>query len=574
MPDNAEFDRIEKAKELVLSAQAVPVAGQSTQLVESWRRSRSALGGPENVADVPRVSEEVLDAHLLDLFRDPLTRFAEGVSGTGLGVLLADSRGRILHRWCGDRAASAHLDRIGTVRGAVLAEDTVGTNGVGTVVASGRGVQIQGVEHFADIYRNAICTGAPVRHPMTGNLLAVVTLSCDVTPRADLLRPLLSTVTQQLEQHVMEMQEPAARRAFNTFLEITRARPEPVVAFGPAGLLIQNPQAGRLAGDDLRQLHRLCAEGIGTGKYSVELSSGLAHVHVTAVDSGNRVAVVQEQQAGQPLTRSTKRSDGVLRQLVGRAPDWLAAHRAVERHRSSSEPLIIAGESGSGKLSLALGHPSEAGTPLRREVVDAAQRHVMGGRRWLQDLAARLENAGDVLIRGVQTLEPRILDGMRTVLRESPHRRSVLVTLTADAREDADAFGLKYDVPVVWVPPLRDRASDLPALWRHFAPSSAVAPDREALELLAGYQWPGNVKELRTIVGQIMDAGKSGAVVPGDLPAAVRNTPSLTMIERVELEAIRRALREAEGNRAKAAQILGLSRATVYRKMKAYRLIS
>ncbi len=574
MPDNAECDRIEKAKELVLSAQAASVAGQSAQLVESWRRSGSALGRPENVADVPRVSEEVLDAHLLDLFRDPLTRFAEGISGTGLAVLLADSRGRILHRWCGDRAASAHLDRIGTVRGAVLAEDTVGTNGVGTVAASGHGVQIQGVEHFADIYRNAICTGAPVRHPMTGNLLAVVTLSCDVTPRADLLRPLLSTVTQQLEQHVMEMQEPAARRAFNTFLEITRARPEPVVAFGPAGLLIQNPQAGRLAGEDLRQLHRLCADGIGTGKYSVELSTGLAHVHVTAVDSGNRVAVVQEPQAGRLLTGSAQSSGGVLRRLVGGAPDWMASRHAVERHRSSSEPLIIAGESGTGKLSLALGHPSEPDAPLRREVVDAAQRHVVGGRRWLQDLAARLENGRDLVVRGVQTLEPRILDGMRTVLRDSPHRRSVLVTLTTEAREDADAFGLKYDVPVVWVPPLRDRVSDLPTLWKHFAPSSVMTPAPEALELLSAYQWPGNVKELRTIVGQIADAGNSGVVVPGDLPAAVRNTPSLTMIERVELEAIRKALRETEGNRAKAAQILGLSRATVYRKMKAYRLIS
>ena len=47
---------------------------------------------------------------------------------------------------------------------------------------------------------------------------------------------------------------------------------------------------------------------------------------------------------------------------------------------------------------------------------------------------------------------------------------------------------------------------------------------------------------------------------------------SLTLIERVELEAIRKALHEANGNRSKAADILGLSRATVYRKMKTYRL--
>jgi transcriptional regulator of acetoin/glycerol metabolism len=52
----------------------------------------------------------------------------------------------------------------------------------------------------------------------------------------------------------------------------------------------------------------------------------------------------------------------------------------------------------------------------------------------------------------------------------------------------------------------------------------------------------------------------------------MQNSRSLSLIERVELDALRNALSEAGGNRAKAAEILGLSRATVYRKMKSYRL--
>ncbi|MFF5988485.1 helix-turn-helix domain-containing protein [Prauserella flavalba] len=573
MSDNAEFDRIQKAKETLLSTGTTGVAGPSTELIQSWRRSQRALGGPENVTDVPQVSEELLDAHLLNLFRDPLTRFSDSLSGTGLGLLLADSRGQILHRWCADRGAAAHLDRIGTVRGAVLSEDAVGTNGVGTVAASGRGVQIQGVEHFADFYRGAVCTGAPVRHPITGNLLAVVTLSCDVTPRTDLLRPLLDTLTTQLEQHVMDVQQPAARRAFATFLEVSRARPEPVVAFGAAGLLIQSPQAGRLSREDLRRLQELCAEA-SAGRHPVELSTGLTHVQVTAVDPANKVAVVFEDQRRTRAGKATERGAAARPRLIGRTPDWLAAHRMVERSRTSGTPLVIAGEAGTGKLSLALGRPArgEDGGD-GPAVVDAAQRHVLGGREWLRDLAARLGAGEDLVIRGVHTLEPRLLDGMRTVL-DTPHGRSVLVTLSAEAVEDAEAFALKYGTPMAWVPPLRERTADLPTLWARFAPSTDLVPDREAHQLLEAYQWPGNLTELRTVVGQLAASGHTGTVPVEQLPHAIQQARGLTMIERVELDAIRKALREAEGNRARAAQILGVSRATVYRKMKAYRLIS
>jgi transcriptional regulator of acetoin/glycerol metabolism len=86
------------------------------------------------------------------------------------------------------------------------------------------------------------------------------------------------------------------------------------------------------------------------------------------------------------------------------------------------------------------------------------------------------------------------------------------------------------------------------------------------------YSWPGNVKELRRLISQLASSGKTGSVLPSDLPAAMQSSKTLSMIERVELEAIRKALQEAKGNRVKAADILGVSRATVYRKMKAYRI--
>ncbi|WP_332665495.1 sigma-54-dependent Fis family transcriptional regulator [Aeromicrobium sp.] len=575
MAMGTDADRIQRAKEQVLGLLQAETP-HDAELYRSWQRSQAAIGVPGNVTDVPQVAEELLDAHLLDMFQAPLARFSDSLDGTGLAVLLADSDGQILQRWCSDRSSERHHDRIGTMRGAVLAEDVVGTNGVGTVAATGHSVQIQGIEHFADLYRDAVCTGGAVKHPITGKLLAVVTLSCNLTPRADLLWPLLRSVTDRLEQHVLDIEKPASRQAFNAFLELSRSQPDPVVAFGPDGLLIQNQQAGRLSSADVSQIQHLCQDNVRSGKYAIQLSTGSVDLQVTALESGNNVVVVleQEQTVRTPVSgsvRSTLSQPG----LIGRSPEWLTALQQVSRHRGSKTPLIIAGEAGVGKLSVALGRPHRAGE-TSSVVVDAAERHLAGGQEWLQRVSDLLSKGSAITIRGIETLDIPVLDGLRALLEGSPGRGAVFMTLTAGSREDAAAFALRYGAQTVWLPPLRERAGDLPSLWhilaKQLAPEARLTLRDETVDVLRTYRWPGNLKELRTVISQLAVAGKTGAVAPADLPASMQSAKSLSVIERVELDAIRNALREADGNRARAAEILGISRATVYRKMKAYRI--
>lgn len=575
MTSASESNRIQRAKEQVLGLTDAETP-HDAELYRSWQRSQAAIGLPANVVDVPQVAEELLDAHLLDMFQVPLSRFADSLDGTGLAVLLADSAGQILQRWCSDRSSMRHHDRIGTMRGAVLAEDVVGTNGVGTVAATGRSVQIQGIEHFADIYREAVCTGGAVHHPITGKLLAVVTLSCNLTPRADLLWPLLRSVTDRLEQHVLDIEKPASRQAFNTFLTLSRSQPDPVVAFGPDGLLIQNQQAARLSTSDVSQIQHMCQDNIRSGTYPIKLSTGAVDIRVTALDPGSNVVVVLEQeQAVRTPVSQTIRATLSQPGLIGRSPEWLAALQQISRHRGSKTLLIIAGEAGVGKLSAALGRPHRAGE-APPEVVDAAERHVEGSQAWLQRVSELLPMGVPLTIRGIETLDTPVLDGLRTLL-ESPRRSgAVFMTLTTGSREDAAAFALRYGAQTVWLPALRERVGDLPSLWhvlaKQLAPEANLTLLEETVDVLRTYRWPGNLKELRTVVSQLAMTGNHGATTPADLPVNMQNSKSLSVIERVELDAIRNALREADGNRARAAEILGISRATVYRKMKAYRI--
>ena len=572
-------EAIERAKEeflQALDAQDSP----SQELLSSWKRSHVALGAPSNVTEVPHVADDLLDSHLLDMFRAPLQRFAETLDGTGLGLLLADSSGRILERWTPERSVEAQLDRMGTIRGAVLAEETVGTNGVGTAIATGRLVQVKGAEHFADFYQQAVCTGAPVIHPLSGKLLGVVTLSCDVTPRAELLRPLLQTVTGQLQQHVLDVEQPASRRALSAFLHYASTRPGPVIALGPQGLVIQNSRASRLSREQLEEIAHLCEDFSTTSSQPRLVETDDLTVEITAVEPGNHVAVVIEPtRSEQPVRSPSRTQPEVATTLVGRAPEWLAVLHQVARARQGEEPVLLAGESGVGKTSVALGRPYVATSPDgRHRVIDAAESHVVGVQEWLRELSEKVAEQSPLCVRGLETLDKAAVAGLRAVLQRSISPARVTLTVSTTELQEAEDIAVRLGgARVIWVPSLRSRVSDLPELWnamaRSVAPSAGLVLRPDAVPTLRGHRWAGNVSELRSTISQLAAVGKRGPVAAADLPESMRGTGStLTLIEQVELRAIRQALEEAGGNRAKAAEILGISRATVYRKMKSYRL--
>ncbi|MET0453288.1 MAG: helix-turn-helix domain-containing protein [Mycobacterium sp.] len=552
-------------------------AGQAVppDLLESWLRSKSALGTSSNVRDVPRVDEDLIDNHLLEMFQAPMARAAEDLAGSGMGLLLADAQGRIVQRWSLDASAMNQLDRLGTVRGAVLAEDAVGTNGVGTALASGKSVLIKGAEHFADVYvhHNAMCTGAPVWHPITGKLLAAVTMSTKIDERSGLLLPLTNSLAAQLQQHVLDVAQPGARAMLAAFLDASARHDGPVVSFGPDGLTMRSRRAGELTQTDVDLIGHLCAGIRHDARLTAELSIGTTAVDVTALDGGAGVVA-----ALSPAPRlSVGHGRAPVDALVGQTKSWLTAAHHVSRHISARTALLVAGEPGSGKTSLALGSPYRPGA-VRADVtvVHTAQRQIVGDQVWLQQLADAIATSARVVVRGVEHLDPRALATLRSLIDANAGRGSVLLTVTAATHSDAEAVATRLGVAMVWVPPLRERAGDLPALWNSFvaqrSPGLRLTLSEDARRALEAGGWAGNLAELRTLVEQQVAAGTRGVVQLDQLPDSLRAHRSWSMIERTEMETIRRALQDAGGNRSKAAELLGVSRATIHRKLKTYNL--
>ncbi|MEH7503348.1 sigma 54-interacting transcriptional regulator [Neobacillus drentensis] len=144
----------------------------------------------------------------------------------------------------------------------------------------------------------------------------------------------------------------------------------------------------------------------------------------------------------------------------------------------------------------------------------------------------------------------------------------------------------RLNVISLYVPPLRDRLYDTDHLIGRFMielnqilGTSITGIDNRAREAMLSYAWPGNVRELRNVMERAMTFAENGKIRFEDLPdylvkqVSIKE-PSLnvSLVENAELEAIKKALVQVQGNKVKAARLLGISRSGLYEKIKKYKL--
>jgi DNA-binding NtrC family response regulator len=126
------------------------------------------------------------------------------------------------------------------------------------------------------------------------------------------------------------------------------------------------------------------------------------------------------------------------------------------------------------------------------------------------------------------------------------------------------------------VPPLRHHIEDVaelvPYLLSRLTRGADLTCSPEAMRVLMRNRWPGNVEQLYQVLRKVVARRRTGVVRPDDLPAETRAITRrvLTPLEAIECDAIVDALIDADGNKAEAARRLGMSRATIYRKIRGY----
>ena len=156
----------------------------------------------------------------------------------------------------------------------------------------------------------------------------------------------------------------------------------------------------------------------------------------------------------------------------------------------------------------------------------------------------------------------RVVAATNSDLQESVHRG----LFRADLYHRLDAIQLR-------VPSLRERVDDIAPLCEYFLGSSGCTLRADAVELLLGYAWPGNIRELRNVLNKAVVFAEGSELTPADLLPGLKGavvSDAGYSLERLEEQTIFRALEQTGGHQQKAAAILGISRRTLIRKLKQY----
>ncbi|HEY0806406.1 MAG TPA: helix-turn-helix domain-containing protein, partial [Pseudonocardiaceae bacterium] len=278
--------------------------------------------------------------------------------------------------------------------------------------------------------------------------------------------------------------------------------------------------------------------------------------------------------------------------VVGSAPLWLRCCYDVDASCGRGDWLVLAGEPGVGKYTVAKcvhqrRHPT--GRMHTLEALDA------NDARWQTELRHDLidDPVDALVIRHVDRLPAKALDELVTVLRQVRADRSrpqpwVTITLTETAETaeaDQDPIGpdlaelLAFFPRTVRVPPLRRHAEDVrelvPLFLSKLRHGGQLTCSPAAMHLLMRASWQGNVAQLHQVLRRVARQRRTGSIQPSDLPAEFRTVTRrpLNRLESMERDAIVRSLEDAKGNKVRAAQFLGTSRATLYRKIHEYGIV-
>jgi DNA-binding CsgD family transcriptional regulator len=170
------------------------------EIASSWRRSTSSGLAPDQFT-VPEREPE-LESRFVLAARPVLRRISADLADLNVSVILTDASANVLVRADGSRTIRARLDRVSLGPGYAYAEDTVGTNAIGTALAMGAPALVMGREHFADVLTRLSCAAAPIVDPANGDVVGVLDLTSSADDASPLMLGLARSGAREIEQRI------------------------------------------------------------------------------------------------------------------------------------------------------------------------------------------------------------------------------------------------------------------------------------------------------------------------------------------------------------------------------------
>ncbi|MBY6413585.1 Fis family transcriptional regulator [Rhodococcus sp. BP-252] len=532
------------------------------EIALSWKRS--LLSGVDPSATVAVDVQVEIDSRLLRAAAPVLEQVGQQIAGTGFCVLLADRDCRVVASVYADGTIRRAVERLGVFDGALLGEDSAGTNAVGTPLETGRSMVIHGDEHFLESFKGLSCYGHPVIHPVTGRVEGILDMTGVGAHANPLFAPFLARAASDIEARLLEGSKASERRLVDAFQRISHHKHVAVAAISDDFLLTNRTAMDVLDTEDHATLRELALDlgADGSRVVAVDLASGIrAKVkadRVAGADGGALFTVFADKKRS-PIRRSEHSS---RRQRY---------EHDVRLARTDAGALSISGEPGSGRTTAAAEVAGDGPVTWHNATSIAFD----GVDDWTRRLVDAGREPGVIVVENVE-LVPETLLPILTDLVSTPRdgHRVVLTGAPMSHLPTATAALVSRCPSRLHLTPLRERRPEMAELARTIlddvAPGVRLAPS--ALDALASAHWPGNFAELKVVLTSAADARSSDRIDVADLPEDYRSSTRASRLggrEQAERTAIIDALKTCGGNKSHASMQLGISRSTLYARMRA-----
>ena len=603
--------------------------GRDAIVVDSWRRCLETYQlDPAQAREAVIVSQTRLREHrqqaedLVHIARSGLERLYRQVAEQNYVLLLSDRQG-VTVEFLGDPSFNNNLRKAGLYLGSEWSEPRAGTCAVGACIATGEALTIHQTDHFDITHTPLSCTAAPI-YDTQGSLAAVLDISLLSSPilktSQNMARHLVSSTVRRIElANLMANSRHDLVLRFAGAPEFLDVDPEAAISVDGAGRITGMTHGGA----------RLLATSCGLDWRSPELLIGqpvtdffqagldeLASLTRASLPQDRRIAVrdgsllfahaiePQQRTVSVPLARASRQPPAISR-LGGSVPAIDTLRRKVTKLAPSRLPILLQGETGTGKEYLARIIHEVSGLSGRFVAVNCAaipeqliESELFGyapgaftgalakGRKGLIEEAEGgtlfLDEIGDMPYAAQSRLLRVLAEGEVLPVGGSVARKVDFRVVSASHRALADmvAAGMfredlyyRLNAAVLSLPPLCER-EDLPwllerLLEKYGTQGRPLILSTAARMLLLAHRWPGNIRELDNAIAFAAALCDDGVIEVADLPDQL--TRSAPVIEEQGQEAeLRAVLMSSRGNVSEAARRLGIDRTTLHRRMRRF----
>lgn len=594
-----------------------------SNLVDPWKRKANVIYDAHSLKDKKEENRLLLDCAI-----PQMEEIFQYYDDQKVSISLFDNNGIMIENRS-NRILASKIEKHGFFPGSDWSENVAGTNAVGTSLIEKRPLQVFSSEHYCQGWHSWVSTSVPIHDPFTKQAIGVLGLISEKELIAGHDIQLVLNQTKKVS-HALSLS--LMKEHGVLFQSLYSTNQDPIVIFDLHGKVIWGNNAANYLlnvseGMVLSQFVGQSDNGILHASTTMQLSGNLIQgnnwditIHPFRIGNhllGGMAVFLKSQLHNVTLTHRKKNmTKHEFADIVTNDETMLSLIKKAKKAAFSDKNLFIHGETGTGKEVLVQAIHSfgpRNRNPFVAVNCGAIPKELMASELFGYEGGAftgakakgnkgkfLLANKGTIFLDEIGELPLDIQVYLLRVLEEReivPVGGSEVIpidvrvicathkNLEEEVRKGNFREDLFYRLNVIslTLPPLRERKGDIPLLVKKFLLSEkkSIELSKQALELIMEYHWPGNIRQLKNCIEQAIFYSESSKILPEDLPKEIRSGYHVKgqnqNIERtkskVGIETLSKILLDTNGNVTKTAQLLNVSRMTVYRKVKQYKLV-